>query len=571
MEIRSYSFSTQGQIDIENTIKGRDWPVVYMIYNDEELYIGETTSASSRINQHLQNPEKKNLRSVKIVFDDSYNKSVILDFEQRLIRYCKADGRFTKILNKNAGQSSSHEYYNRVDYSNAFRNLWPELIKEDLAKDPIEVVENKDIFKYSPYNSLTLEQDMINASIIGDICDTFTKDRKGISIVNGCAGTGKTVMAISLINTLLNIKNIDLNDISENEVLYEKIESLISLQKFVKKNGQFSIAFVLPMTGIRKTMKIVFKDFGNGLTASLVMSPSDITKKKYDIVIVDESHRLCAYRNIVNRDAYKKASARVGLDYTKDNQLDWIIKQSKYSVLFYDEDQTVKGSDITLSEMHDSLVPYDNVIRKYQLSSQMRCEGGSMYIDYIKGILNIAQQDFKHIVNYDFKMFSSVDTMVQRIRELDTKFGLCRTVAGYSWAWKTKGKKYEDIIAEGLYDIDIEGNRYIWNLENEGWILSNHAIDTIGCIHTVQGFDLNYVGIIFGKEIDYDPMKRKIIVDRQQISDANVIAKTDDDKIHTFIINTYTTMMARGIKGCYVYACNKRLRDYLSEYIILDR
>ena len=105
-EIKEFEFNECGLHKLKDTTKGTNWPVVYLIHDDNNLYIGETTSAATRMCQHLKNEEKKNLKVIEIVFDGRFKKSVILDYEQRLIKYCSVDGRFKNILNKNKGQQA---------------------------------------------------------------------------------------------------------------------------------------------------------------------------------------------------------------------------------------------------------------------------------------------------------------------------------------------------------------------------------------------------------------------------------------------------------------------------------
>ena len=118
-----------------------------------------------------------------------------------------------------------------------------------------------------------------------------------------------------------------------------------------------------------------------------------------------------------------------------------------------------------------------------------------------------------------------------------------------------------------LEDITIEGHKYIWNMSNVEWILRPSAIDEIGCIHTTQGYDLNYVGVIFGEEIDYDEISNQITINPAKHFDSNVQRGASPEELKTYLINSYKVMMSRGIKGCYVYACNSSLRDYLSTFI----
>ena len=166
--------------------------------------------------------------------------------------------------------------------------------------------------------------------------------------------------------------------------------------------------------------------------------------------------------------------------------------------------------------------------------------------------------------------------MVTSIKRLDDEYGLCRNAAGYSWVWKSsiKAKKnkalgiktYDDIISHGLEDIDICGHKYVWNMTTDGFILSDNAKNEIGCIHTMQGYDLNYVGVIFGKEIDYDPIKNEIIILRKKFKDKKANKGTDEE-VKKYIVNAYKVLMSRGIKGCYMYACNDNLRKYLSTFV----
>ena len=247
-------------------------------------------------------------------------------------------------------------------------------------------------------------------------------------------------------------------------------------------------------------------------------------------------------------------------------QLDMIVANSKYRILVYDRNQTVKGSDITAKQFDKALE--GSSVSKFYLTTQMRCKGGELYTDYINNIFDCNQDKYLEIDNYDFKLFDDVNDMVENIKSLDKKYGLCRNAAGYSWEWISKGiKGYKNVIAQGKEDIKIGNYKYVWNMTNEEFILSANAINEIGCIHTLQGYDLNYIGIIFGEEIDYNPIANEIVVDISKFHDKYVKQGCDRKTVETYIINSYKVIMSRGIKGCYVYACNKNMREYLSKYI----
>lgn len=581
-DIRTFPFSPDGLQQVKDSQLGNNWPVVYLIHDDENLYIGETTSASTRMGQHLNNKEKKKLEVIEIVFNETYNKSVILDYEQRLIRYCSVDDRFKKIINRNKGQKAEHNYYQRNDYRNNFALLWRALIDKGIAHKSFDLIENDNIFKFSPYNALTHEQDVISIAVLSDILNTFENPSNGtnVSLIDGCAGTGKTVLAISIINSLVNAVNYeqDNDEVFIEEDDAKKSSTLLEIKDYIqkKRNGKpFKIGFVFPMPGIRKTITNVFKECGNGLEASMVIGPNDMLKDNYDILFIDESHRLSRRKNLTGYGAFDSASRKLGLNPEDTNQLEWALKSAKHVVLFYDKLQSVKSSDIKADVFEKTLKKNSNCVRPYKLTTQMRCEGGDDYIQYVRDILTVKPRAFQKINSYEFLLFDDVDDMVQRVRKLDSKYGLCRTVAGYSWEWVTKPKDtvkdtlehYDYLVKTEQFDILIENHKYIWNLSNENWVSRLDAAYTIGCIHTTQGFDMNYVGVIFGEEIDYDFDTNQIVINLNKYYDKKVKAGMPEDELKELILNTYMTILARGIKGCYVYACNPNMKRYLENYI----
>lgn len=564
-EILSFEFSYDGLSNLKKLPDGRDWPVVYMLHNSEEMYVGETCSMENRFGQHLKNPQRDDLKKAEVIFDSKFNKSAVLDIERSLIQLYSADRKF-KLQNMNAGQSAKHNYYQRELYANKLNYIWDELRKMGLADESYNSLKNSDFFKYSPYISLTEEQDSICKNVLSDLLEKLSEGENGVSIIHGSAGTGKTIMAINMIFTLINADRIKM-DAAEETVGYSDEQLAVhELHKFVKERGGLKIAFVLPMTSLRKTMKKIFTEI-DGLSSSVVMGPSDIAKEKYDVIFVDESHRLSQRKNLANMKSFDDTCKALDFEPKKTTQLDWIMKSGKYQVLFYDEDQSVKGSDITTHQFRDAL---GENVSEYRLKTQMRCVAGNLYPLFLKDIFDCVDcvREFKAgISGYDLKIFDDVNDMVESIKKLNGEMGLCRNVAGYSWKWISKGKSREEIESQHLEDIKIGPYRYVWNMSNVEWILRDESINEIGCIHTTQGYDLNYVGVIFGYEIDYDPFNDRIVIDLSQFYDTNVKKSVDSYVVRRYILNTYKTMMLRGIKGCYVYACNLNMRKYLKKYI----
>lgn len=564
--INEYDFNEKGRSVLSKEKRGKDWPVVYLIHNDEEIYIGETQSAYHRMDQHLKNPNREKLKIMNIIFDDEFNKSAVLDIEQQLIQLCGADKKY-KLQNLNGGQSEKHNYYQREKYLNKIESIWKELSKRGMTNMSIEDIRNTDLFKYSPYNTLTSEQNEVCKEIIYDIIDKLTKGIDATSIIHGGAGTGKTIVMINMIFKLINCNKLEIDFSEEQESLTDNNQMIHDLKKFIHDYGhELKIGYVVPMTSIRKTLKTVFNETKNGLKASMVIGPFDVFKEKYDVIFVDEAHRLAQYKNIGFRGEYSKNAQKLGKNPYDVTQLDMIVANSKYRILVYDRNQTVKGSDITPQQFDKAL--NESSVSKFYLTTQMRCIGGELYTDYIDNIFNCNQSDYLEMDNYDFKMFDDVNEMVVKIKSLDKKYGLCRNAAGYSWEWISKGiKGYNNVIAQGKEDIKIGNYKYVWNMTNEEFIISANAVNEIGCIHTLQGYDLNYVGVILGEEIDYNPNTNQIEIDLDKFFDKYVKQGCDAKTVENFIINSYKVIMYRGIRGCYVYACNKNMQEYLSKFI----
>ena len=570
-EVKEYEFTEEALNNISS--KYINWPVVYLINNKNKIYIGETSNIKSRMKQHLSNPNREFLKIINIIFDAKFNKSAILDIEQNLIRMFYADTRFDSskgILNKNNGQSSKHNYYQREMYLNKLVDIWKKLQKKKLANKSYNSIINSDIYKYSPFTSLTNEQEDIMCKIINNILDCLEeKSTNTTSIITGLAGTGKTILAINLIYTIVNadFSNIDtFKEGEEIEILSEYDKTIHRLRKYILCNGKIKIGFVVPMTSLRKTLKTVFISIDRKNLRNIVIAPGDVTKNDYDVIICDEAHRLAKYKNIANMGYFKKKCEELGIDENTSTQLDWINIKSKYKALFYDGNQTIKGSDISKGKM-DELIQ-KNSDKCYSLTTQLRCKSGELFLDNIDKLFKCSLKNkIESSKDFEIKVFDNPNEMIEKIKQLDKKIGLCRNVAGYDWEWKSKNKSNKEIKEKDLYDFDFEGKKYIWNHTNNGWILSSNAINEIGCVHTVQGYDLNYVGVIIGPDLSYNKETNKIEVHIDKLKDSNVKRGTDEKDVQKYIINTYKILLERGIKGCYIYACDKSMQEYLKEHI----
>ena len=554
-EIRKYDFDNKitERLDHNDSVKNL-WPIVYIINDEKEnkAYIGETTDGISRITNHLKNDKKNKLTELRIISSDFFNKSATLDIESNLIKYMDADGY--DLLNANLG-IANHTYYQKDEiYWDLFRDIWVELKKEGIVKKNLEEIDNSDLFKYSPYKSLNFDQFKSLKSIINVLVNSENKT----ILIEGGAGTGKSILAIFLFKLLYT----DLVDLKELD--FEDLEFIELLSKFKIKFKGLKIGLVVPMTSFRNTLKKVFKNI-KGLNNKMVIGPAEVANSKYDILIIDESHRL---RRRVNLGAYfgsfDKAAEKLGLNKFESNELDWMLKQSRFQILFYDYGQSIKPSDIEKSKFDDLKIKNPNNILMHSLKSQFRVRGGHDYIAYIDKLLNctLQEKDKKLILpNYEFYLFDDLSKMVTQIKAKNEKPGLSRVLSGYSWKWISKGSNTK-------FDIIIGDVKLKWNSVSDDWINSKNSINEVGCIHTIQGYDLNYAGIIFGNEILYDKNKKEIYILKENYHDKNGKNSIKDPlELKNFILNIYKTMMSRGIMGTYIYACNKELNEYLKKYI----
>ena len=564
-EVSQYEFNYSLRSQLEEKRQNQDlWPLVYILSDGQagRAYVGETMDVFSRMEAHQRHQEKQLLTTVHLINSRFFNKSATLDIESSLIRYMSADGLFT-LMNSNIG-ISDYSYYQRAEYQKTFSLIWDHLIRRGLAKHSLDHIENSDLFKYSPYKSLS--DDQIDGLL--EILKALAYDDSKNIIIEGGAGTGKTILAIFLFK-LLSPSYIDLNykEFGDRELEIYKVASDVT-----RRFGELSMGLVIPVSSFRSTVQKIFSNIG-GLNAKMVIGPTEVVNQHYDLLVVDESHRL---RQRVVLGSYFKhfndASEKINLDPNVSNELDWVIKQSSKSVIFYDNNQSIKPSDVPKSAF-DSLKVAPNTTIK-SLKSQFRSRGGNNYVNFLENLLlgRLSSKDKKFIhPNFEVKIFSNLSALVEAIAEKEENIGLSRLIAGFAWPWVTNPKKkYKNGELRPQFDILEDGVALRWNGVTKDWINSPNSVEEVGCIHTTQGYDLNYAGIIFGHEIGFNRETQEIVVYKDKYHDRNGKATVKSpERLKEYIVNIYKTIMLRGIHGTYVYVCDPALRDYMSRYIPL--
>jgi DUF2075 family protein len=581
-EVSRLGFSREA-VDTWSLLDRRNinWPVVYVLDGPpssgptrrveglHDVYVGESLNAAARMRQHFGSPDKEHLSTITVIVDDSFNKSVCLDLESYLIRMLAGDGAF-RVLNRNDGITEA-DYFDRERYQETFREVFEQLKADGVFTRTIPEIENSDLFKLSPFKALTQDQAIAVEGILEGLSEDLRMGDDSTTVVQGDPGTGKTVVAIYLMKLLLDIAH---------SVVTEDLDSDSMFSEFFLDDSRellrsLRIGLVVPQQSLRQSIKKVFRKTP-GLHPDMVMTAFEVgaSADNFDLLIVDESHRLNQRANQSSASQNKSfqdiTEKLFGSDDKSKTQLDWVRAKSKHQIFLLDTAQSVRPADIP-TEVLNALVRHaTSRNRHYRLASQMRVRAGADYVSYIRSILSSSSTAERPVAlraawlgEYDFRMFDSIEDMRNEIRRKDSESGLARLLAGYAWPWNSKTVKT-------AWDIEIEDCKFRWNSTQTDWIASPTSLDEVGSIHTVQGYDLNYAGVIIGPDLRYDPVEGRLFVDRASYFDKkgkenNPVAgrKYTDDDLLRFITNIYAVLLTRGILGTYLYVCDPALREYL--------
>lgn len=355
--------------------------------------------------------------------------------------------------------------------------------------------------------------------------------RKQVVIVKGGPGTGKSVVAINL--------------------LVELTKRGLTT-KYVSKNAAPRAVYAQKLAGHIRKYEIA--GLFTGSSGFHTTEPNT-----FDVLVVDEAHRL-----------NEKSGLYGNLG---DNQVMELIRSARCTVFFVDDDQIVTLSDIGHTEELCRWAAYfDAEVSLLELSSQFRCAGSDSYIAWLDNLLGIRQTantDFDRGA-FEFGIVDSPRDLHQLIREKNRANNKSRMVAGYCWDWKSKKDP-------NAWDIEIPEHDYRaqWNLGSDGslWAIADNSVEQVGCIHTSQGLEMDYVGVIIGPDLAWrdgrivtDPSKRS--KQDRSIWGYKSQAKSNPEvhnRVDRIIRNTYKTLMSRGMKGCYVYVSDQALRTAISE------
>lgn len=457
-----------------------------------------------------------NLRSPHVINDPRY-----ADHVARAPSFIASDAeRFSNFLKRYV----RHGDRNRVMYRIEHGRLRPSKSLADVLRELLDG---------QPEFVLVDEQKLAFETALG-LADEAEANKR-VLIVRGGPGTGKSVVAINLLVALTERKKV---------------------VQYVSRNAAPRAVYAEMLRGHRRKSEIDALFRGSGAFV-------DVSSGFFDVLVVDEAHRLNEKSGFYGNQG--------------EHQVKELINASKLSVFFLDEDQRVTLRDVgTGGAIREWAAELGAHVDELELPSQFRCNGSDGYLAFLDdalGIRKTANPDIR-AEDFDFRVFDDPVELWERIRRLNASRNKARMVAGYCWNWQSKrDARAMDIV------IPEHGFEAQWNLTEDGslWIMADESVEQIGCIHTCQGLELDYVGVIIGPDL--------IVRDGQLTTDGHARARQDQSikgfkgwfrkdpqaaaaEVDRIIRNTYRTLMTRGQKGCYIFCTDPETNAYFRSRIL---
>ncbi|MBR2554407.1 MAG: DUF2075 domain-containing protein [Aeriscardovia sp.] len=541
-----------------------NFPTVY-IHNWKdtdkyEVYVGETNDILSRTRQHYQqigedgawqNSLRNNRASLYIIGHKHFNKSLTLDVENRLIQYLLSADSVKRVHNLRG--NPQNQYYPSEELDQIFRNLWRNLRKDNKELFPAESqIKDSAIFKASPLHKLTKEQIIARDLIVEKVLQALERNENGkLVFIDGEAGTGKTVLNSSTFYELFCRAEEENREIKC--VLLVNHEEQVSVYK--------QIAEKLGLT----------EKYGDVVSRPTHFINNHSETNKVDVAFVDEAHLLWTQGT---------------LGYGGHNQLKDVMERARVTVVMYDENQVLSTQQYWED---NSLQKYRNQAIKdgayLELKTQLRMSAGESVLQWIDDFTKegIVGPIPKNLGNYSIQIFDHPEDLdkaiIQKAKKQDT--ALSRLIATYDWPYNSKadegkrlGKYWEVLINKWHKPWNRELERTLDKKEKKrikglAWAEQPQTINEVGSTFTIQGFDLNYAGVILGPSVKY--RDGKIVFDPSKSYNEKAIQNRtlSNGKKQKFgeqlLQHEVRVLMTRGVNGLYIYACDDELRKVLQQ------
>ncbi|WFA02850.1 DUF2075 domain-containing protein [Limosilactobacillus fermentum] len=564
--IKEYPYNNQGLKELEEGESREEskiisrYPTVYVV-NDKKkkkiysVYVGETNNIAKRTAQHLHDDPKSRedwrelleskTAKMYVIGHQHFNKSMTLDIENQLMLYLSSVENVEALYNRRSNDQD--EYYPVNEVQDIFTQIWTQLHQKNSELFPaMDVLKDLAIFKASPFHKLTHEQLEAKNLIMERVNSSLDNDEEGqLIMVTGEAGAGKTVLLSNLFYDLVG---------------YKKYGHPLNVHIMVNHDEQVKV--------YREISKKL------GIDVNLVGKPTSFINKgeKADVILVDEAHLLWTQGK---------------QSYQGTNQLEDLRKLGKVVVIIFDQHQVLRSQQIVeaaqLQRMVGEALKSDNLI---ELKNQLRIDANESTIQWVRDLVDHQkvgklQPDSK----YEIKVFDSPKDLENAIQiknrsDLDSHYanGISRLVATFDWTFSTGSKPSDGSLT---WDVKIGDWRMPWNNQlktkqkrsvsyrNLSWAERSETINEVGSTYTIQGFDLNYAGVIIGPSVKYrDGM---IVFDPKAHAnkDANQKRTLQSGEKRSFaeklIRNELNVLLTRGVHGLYIYAVDPELREALKK------
>ncbi|PTF89468.1 ATP-dependent exonuclease, partial [Staphylococcus chromogenes] len=543
----------------EHTLNKRvlsSYPTVYIINDNKHskysVYVGETTNIKRRTLEHInvdiiegniwKNFSNSNSSMMYVIGHNYFNKSLTLDIENKLMQYLSSVDSVENLYNKRTNPQS--EYYTSEHFEAIFSKIWQQLHRQNAQLFPLEsAIQESAIFKASPFHKLTNEQYLAKQLILERVRRALQNDETGQHVfVDGEAGSGKTVLLSSLFFELVNEFKKDF-----------KIDNP-SLYFLVNHNQQLKV-----YQQIADKLGFNYKS-GDKITKPTSFINNHSLDEKVDVVVIDEAHLLLTQGQ---------------MSYRGKNHLADIISRAKVVVTVFDKNQILSRTQIweedTLQQIIETSQQNDNYIK---LLNQMRIHADKQTIHWIRNLVDNRTIDNipKDSLGYEIKVFESPKSLYEEIKAKNENkdSGISRVVATFDWEFKDKPKSNGE-----LWSVEIDDWKLPWNLQLSvdrlekklSWPEQSQTINEVGSTFTIQGFDLNYVGVIIGPSVIYREGKIQFDKNKSKNNKATQNRTMADNSKQNFaeelLKNELNVLITRGINGLYLYAVDEELQNAL--------
>jgi len=553
-----------------------NYPIIYIHNwknrNEYEVYVGESNDIYGRTKQHYnkisdENEWQHNLAdgnaNLYVIGHEHFNKSLTMDIETKLIQYLTSVEKIRKVYN--AKENPQKQYYPVEELEDILAKVWKNLRKDNKELFPsVTSIKDSAIFKASPLHKLTEEQQDAKEKILEKVINALkNKERGQLIFVEGEAGTGKTVLNSSTFYELFcryeDAKN------NNEDLQYETTNCFL----LVNHDEQITVyRQIFDKLGI-------IDQYGQVVDKPTTFINNHSINEPIDVVFIDEAHLLLTQGK---------------QSYRGKNQLKDIIDRAKVVVVMFDEDQILTTEQYweyeKLQEYRDSAIQKDNYIK---LENQLRMRANEDVMDWINsftkdGIIKDMPDD---LGEYDIKIFDNPVALDKEIKSIASKkeSKLSRVIATYDWPYV---KDNHENCPDKYWEVKIGKWHKPWNRElekelnriekraikNLAWAEQPQTINEIGSTYTIQGFDLNYAGVILGPSVKY--RDGHIVFDpSESCNDKATRNRTlSDGTVQKFgeelLRHEVRVLMTRGVNGLYIYACDDELREHLKQCCYKD-